>query len=410
MNRRLVITGMGMVGPFGSGNDNFWRGITEGKNFLRPVTRYEFPRLAGEVPDFSLKEFVKDPRLARSPLVSQYALASAVSAVSDAGIELKKMDSEKTAVIFGTCNGPCLATERNYASLIEKGGKSVDPLLFPESVFNAPAGLISIFFGIKGPCIALPQGPVAGGYAMTTAINYLTSYDMDYALVVASDELSKVAHEAFSYLRVISPNDGNEEGMRPFDRTRNGSVLSEGGVAMVLETEFGAKQRGARIYGEVIGCGMASDGYRIADNNPDGSGLCLSIKNAMTKAHDLCQITPDNIDYVVAMALSIKKIDAMETRAIKMAFGKRAYSIPLSSIKSSIGETLAPSALFNIAAGLLAIRNGIIPPTINYRFPDEECDLDVVPNFARKMEVNTVLTNSFSWGGIYSSIIVRRYR
>lgn len=405
MNRRPVITGIGMVGPFGTDSENFWRSIVLGKNLLRPVTRYEFSRLAGEVPDFSLKKFVKDPRLARSSLVSQYALASAVSAVSDAGIELKKMVSEKIAVIFGTCNGPCLATEKNYASLIEKGKKSVDPLLFPESVFNAPAGLISIFLGIKGPCIALPLGPAAGGYAMITAINYLANYDMDCALVVASDELSKVAHEALSYLRVISPGDGNEEGMRPFDRTRNGLVLSEGSVAMVLETEAGAKQRGARVYGEVIGGGMASDGYRIADNNPDGSGLCLSMKNAMTEA----RITPDNIDYIVALALSIKKIDAMETRAIKTAFGKRAYNIPVSSIKSSIGETLGPGPLFNIAAGLSAIRDKVIPPTINYRFPDEECDLDVVPNFARKTDVNTILANSFSWGGIYSSIVVRRY-
>lgn len=405
MYRRLAITGIGMVGPFGTGKDNFWQGITGGKNFLRPVTRYKSPRLAGEVSDFSLKEFVKNPRLTGLPLVSQYALASAVAAVSDAGIGFKDENKERAAVIFGTANGPCHTAERIYSSIIERGKKFVDPLLFQESVFNAPAGLISIYFGIKGPCLALPVGPAAGGYAMTAAVNYLLNYDIDCAIVVASDELSKTVHEALTYLRVISPDDNKEEGMRPFDRTRNGLVLSEGAVAMVLERDTISLQRGARIYGEVIGCGMASDGYRIADNNPDGSGLCRAIKDAMHQA----KITPDDIDCVMAMAQSHKKIDAMETKAIKMALRKKAYDIPVSSVKSSIGETIGAGGLFNVAAGLFAIRDGIIPPTINYRFPDEECDIDVVANYARKMEVNTVLVNSFSWGGIYSSIIVRRY-
>lgn len=405
MNKRIVVTGIGIVGPFGIGNDCFWQGVTGGGDFFHPATRYESPGLAGEVPDFSLKEFVKDPKLMRLPLISQYAIASAISAILDAGVEFKKMETEKIAVIFGTCNGPSRATERICTSLIERGKKSVDPLLFQESVFNAPASLISIFFGIKGPCLALPLGLAAGGYAMATAISYLLNYEIDCALVVASDGLSEAAHKAFSYLRVISPDDGGKEGMRPFDKTRNGVVLSEGAVTMVLETSTSALERGAKIYGEVLGCGLAGDGYRIADNNPDGSGLYRAMKNAISQA----MISPDNIDYIVALSLSIKKIDAMETRAIKRIFGKRAYNIPVSSIKSSIGETLGPGALFNVAAGLFAIREGIIPPTINYRFLDEECDLDIVPNHARKMEVNTVLTNSFSWGGIYNSVIVRRF-
>lgn len=405
MNNRIVVTGIGMVGPFGAGNVDFWQGITSGKGFLSPVTRYRFPRLAGEVPHFSLKEFVKDPRLNRLPSVSQYALASVVSAISDAGIELKKIAPEKIAIIFGTGNGPSHAVEKICTSLIEMGKRAADPLLFQESVFNAPASLISIFFGIKGPCLAIPQGQAAGGYAISTAINYLLSHDIDCALIVASDELSQAFHEAFSYLGVISPTDNNEEGMRPFDRTRNGCVLSEGAVAMVLETDKRAIQRGARIYGEIAGFGMASDGYRVADNNPDGSGLYRSMNNAMAQA----QICPDSIDYLVASAMSIKKTDVMEIRAIKMALGKEAYNIPVSSIKSSIGETRGPGGLFNVAAAIFAIRDGIVPPTINYRFHDDECDLDVVPNHARRMEVNTVLSNSFSWGGIYNSIVVRRF-
>lgn len=405
MNKRIVITGIGMIGPFGIGNDNFWQGITNGKNFLHPVTKYKFSRLAGEVPNFLIKDFVKDPKFARLPLVSQYALVSSILAVSDSGIEIKKMDSTKIAVIFGTSNGPSLATEKICDSIIEKGKNSVEPLLFQESVFNAPASLISIFFGIKGPCLALPMGPASGSYAFSTAMNYLNSLGVDCAIAVASDELSKAVHEAFSYLKIISPDDNKEEGMRPFDKTRNGSVLSEGAVAMVIETDFSAAQRDAKIYGEIVGYGMTSDGYKIADNNPDGSGLAMAIKDAMAQA----SINPDDIDYIVALSQSMKKIDVMETRAIKMALSHIAYDIPISSIKSSIGETLGPSALFNIAAGLFAIRDWILPPTINYKFPDEECDLDVVPNCAREKKINTVLSNSFSWGGIYNSVIVRGF-
>jgi len=405
MNRRVVITGIGMIGPFGIGNDNFWNGIIEGKNFLYPVTRYKFQKLAGEVPHFSIREFIKEPRAIKLPLISQYAIVAAILAISDAGINLKKIDTEKIGLIFGTCNGPSYTTEKICTTLIEKGKKYVDPLLFQESVFNAPVSLISIFLGIKGPSLAIPLGPAAGGYAMATAVRYLLNYKIACVIVVSSDELSKSVHEAFSYLRVVSPSDNGEEGMRPFDRTRNGIVLSEGAVAMVLERSTDALERGARIYGEILGCGMASDGYDIADNNPDGSGLHRAIKNALSQAN----IDAEEIDYIVALAPSIKKIDALEIRAIKRAFGKRAYDIPVSSIKSCIGETLGPGALFNVTAGLFAIRDGIIPPTINYRFPDEECNLDIVPNRARKKKVKTVLANSFSWGGIYNSIIVKRF-
>jgi len=406
MNKKVVITGIGAIGPFGAGNDKFWQGLIEGKNFLRPMTRYSFSGMGGEVPGFFLMDFVKDPKLTRIPMVSQYAIASAVLAVSDSGIDLKNIDHEKAAVVFGTSNGPCFVTEKIQTSILLGGKKTVNPLLFQESVFNAPAGIISILFGIKGPCIALPLGMVAAGYGIPTAINYLVHYGVDCVIIVASDELTQASHEAYSHLNILS-QDNHETCMRPFDKARNGMVISEGGVALILETDIHAIERGAKkIYGEISGYGMTSDGYRVADNNPDGSGLCWAMENAINHG----QLSTDSIDYIVASALSIKKIDLMETRAIKKAFGKRAYDIPVSSIKSSIGETQGPDALFNIAAGAFAIRDGIIPPTINYQFRDDECDLDIVPNCARKMQVNTVLANAFSWGGMYSSTIIRRFQ
>lgn len=406
MNKRVVITGIGMVGPFGAGICPFWTSITEGQGVLRPITRYPFPGLGGEVPDFSLGDFIEDRNLARLPRISQYAVASAVQAVSDAGFEWKKVDQERIAIMFGTSNGPSFVTEKIYSSILTEGKKHIDPLFFRESVFNAPAGIISILLGIKGPCVAMAQGLAGGGYAFTAAFNYIVNHDIDVVLAVGSDELTQAVHEAYSFLGILSKTNTDQEGMRPFDRTRNGMVLAEGAVTIILEREAHAVQRGARIYGEVVGCGMASDGYRVADNDSDGRGLSLSMKNAVTSAG----IDDETIDYIAASAMSDKRTDAMEIKAIKRVFGERAHHIPISSIQSSIGHTMGPSSLFNIVAGLLTIKNGIVPPTINYRFFDKECDLDVVPNQARQVSVETVMANSYSWGGLYTSIIVGKFR
>lgn len=405
-SNRIVITGMGMVGPFGVGIERFRQTLIEGENCLTPASKYDFLRTGGEVKGFSLKSFAKDARLAKLPLLSQYALASAVMAVADASIEFRRVGAEKSVVVFGTCNGPSLATEKICSSLVKAGGKSVDPLAFQESVFNAPASLVSIYYGIKGPSITMPMGPASGSYALSAAINQLNLYNMDCAIVVASDELSKTTYDAFAHLRVTSPNDGREEGMRPFDRKRNGCVLSEGAVALILETESAARKRGAAIYGEIAGDGMASDGYGVADNNPNGTGICKSLNNALNRAH----VSVSDIDYIAALSLSSQKLDTAETKGIKAAMGKKAYGIPVSSIKSFLGETLGAGGLFNIAAGIFAIRDGIVPPTINYEHPDEECDLDYVPNHARQMKINTVVSNSFSWGGIYHSTVLRKYQ
>jgi 3-oxoacyl-[acyl-carrier-protein] synthase II len=406
MNKSIVVTGIGMVGPFGAGTDNFWKSITEGRNLFRAVTKYVSPGLAGEISDFDIKDFAQGRNLSRFPMVSQYALASAVMAISDAGVQINKTNSEKTGIIFGTGNGPIHTTEKIWTPLlVEKQKKAVDPFVFQEAVYNAPAGLLSIFFGIKGPCLAMPVGHASSSYAISAAINYLNLYDdLDCILVVASDELSQLAHDALSHFKIVSPNDGGQEMMRPFDRKRNGFVFSEGAVTMVLERKNSAIERGSSIYGEIIGNSMVSDAYRIADNNPDGSGLCRAMRNSMSQA----EISPEDIDYVVSSALSLKTTDTMEVRAAKSAFGKTAYNIPISSIKSTLGQAFGVEGLFNLAAGFFAIRDGIIPPTVNYQYPDDECDLDIVPNRLRTTEVNTVLSNSFSWGGIYSSIIIRR--
>jgi 3-oxoacyl-[acyl-carrier-protein] synthase II len=405
MNKRILITGIGMIGPFGTENEKFWKGLIEGKSFIRSVNKYNYPRLAGEIPDFNIKSFVKDSKYSRLSNVTQYSLASTILAVSDAAIGFKKISSDKIGIILGTASGPGLTTERICDSLIEEGKASVKPILFQEAVFNAPVSLISIFYGIKGPCIALPMGHASGVYSINAAMNYFNSYDLDCILVIASDEICKSVHEAYDYLKVLSPNDNQGEGIKPFDRKANGTVLSEGSVAIILETETSALKREAKVYAEIAGCAMSSDAYKIADNNPDGSGLCRAIKNAMQQA----EISAENIDYIAASASGIKNLDMLEIKAIEKVFGEKAASILVSSIKGSIGETKGPGGLFNIAAGVFAIRDGIIPPTLNYNHPYYDYNLDIVSGSARNREVNTVISNAISWGGIYSSAVIRRY-
>ncbi|MBU0701896.1 beta-ketoacyl-[acyl-carrier-protein] synthase family protein [bacterium] len=408
MSNRVVLTGIGIISPFGVGNDVFWKNLTQGKSGLRKITKFDTTHLksmtAGEVLDFRIEDFVKNPRLYRIPRISQFTVVGANLAISDAKLNIKEEDSTKIGIFFGTCNGPSYSTDKIYQSLIEKGPSGVDPLLFQETVFNAPVSNLSILMGIKGPCIALPLGPASGSYALHFALNYLCSGRVNCAVVGASDEHTEMVHKAFEYLHVLSPDDRGEEKARPFDKNRNGGVLSEGSCFLILETLEHALQREASIYGEIIGDGMSSDAYKVADNEPKGLGVTLAMKQAIKKAG----IEPSEIDYIVASAYGGRKIDKMETIAIKDVFREYAYQLPITSIKGAIGESMGPGGLFNLTTAFFAIREGIIPPTINWQEQDSNCDLDFVPNVFRNKEVNTAMANAFSWGGIYSSIIVRR--
>jgi len=408
MNNKVVITGIGIISPFGVGNEIFWKSLIQGKSALRKITRFDTTsfksKMAGEVLNFKIEDFVKNPRLHRIPRISQFTIVAANLAIADAKFDVKKEDMTKTGIFFGTCNGPSYSTERIYQSLLEKGPSGVDPLLFQETVFNAPVSNLSILLGIKGPCIAFPLGPASGSYALHLALNHLHSGRIDCAIVGASDEHTKVVHKAFGYLNVLSPDDGGEEKARPFDKNRNGGVLSEGSCFIILETLEHALQRGGFIYGEIIGDGMSSDAYKIADNEPKGLGVALAMNQAINKA----QVEYSAIDYIVALAYGGRNVDKLETIAIKEIFKDYVFQLPITSIKGAIGESTGPGGLFNLATALFAIRDRVIPSTINWQEQDSDYDLDYVPNVARKKEITTAMVNAFSWGGIYSSIIVRR--
>lgn len=403
MKDHICITGMGVLGPFGSGKKAFKEGITSGQSFLKPVENYKFERLAGVVPDFQLKQYIKDRRALKYASVTQYALAAAKMAVDDSGLDIETLDSERIAVILATDTGGINITETICNTIIEKGYKSVNPILFQQSVFNAPASLLSIIWGLKGPCITLPMGFSAGGAAIDMAVNCFLNHDIDYALVIASDEIGEVIHRAYDHLKLLSPNDNRAEGMRPFDADRNGFVLSEGAAALVLEKESMVLGRQHPAYGYIAGCSTVSDGYRPADVDPEGAGISLAMKNALS----LAEVEPEAIDLIVAMAPSDRKVDKMEAGAIRKVFEGNSGYVPVTSIKSSIGESFSSSGLFNLCAGLLAMEDGMIPPTLNYNTPDPDIALDIVANQARKKNVKTVLSNTFSWGGIYNTIVAR---
>ncbi|MFH1157163.1 MAG: beta-ketoacyl-[acyl-carrier-protein] synthase family protein [Pseudomonadota bacterium] len=405
MKEKICITGMGLLGSFGIGKEAFRQAISGGRSCLKPVGKYDFDRLAGEVPDFNLADYFRDKRTLKYAAVTQYALAAAKLAVDDSGLNTKNLDSEKMAIFFATDAGGGSVTETICDTIIEKGYKSVNPILFQQSVFNAPASLLSIIWGIKGPCITLPMGFSSGGAALDIAASYFLNHDIDTALVIASDELAEVAHRAYDHLKLLTPNNDREEGMRPFDADRNGFAASEGAAALILERESSALARQSRIYGYIAGSSMASDGYRPADIDPMGTGASL----AMTRAISDAGLDREDIDLVVAMAPSDQKVDKMEATAIRGVFGHPDDDVPVTSIKSSIGESFASAGLFNVCAALQAIEAGMIPPTINFNRPDPDIDLDIVANTARAKKVDTVLCNAYSWGGIYNTVIARRY-
>nr|WP_319396780.1 beta-ketoacyl-[acyl-carrier-protein] synthase family protein [uncultured Desulfobacter sp.] len=405
MTEKICISGLGLIGPFGSGKKSFKEGISSGRSFLKPVETYESNHLAGAVPDFQIKDYIKDRRVLKYAPVTQYALAAAKMAVDEAGLNISKADPEKTAVFYATNLGSINITETICNTIDEKGYKKVNPILFQQSVFNTPASLLSILLGIQGPCISLPMGFSSGGAALDMAVNYFRIHDIDLALVIASDENAQVSHQAYDHLKLLSPNDDGNEGMRPFDANRNGFVASEGAAALVLEKENIALENQRSIYGYIAGSSTAGDAWGHGDVDPKGTGLLLAMKNALSAAG----IGQKEIDLIVAMAPSDQKVDKMEAKAIRNLFNEHCDTIPVTSIKSSIGETFSPAGLFNLCAGLLTMADGKIPPTLNHDRPDPDINLDIVAGRAREKKVDTVLSNTFSWGGIYNSIVARRY-
>ncbi|MBU4310760.1 beta-ketoacyl-[acyl-carrier-protein] synthase family protein [bacterium] len=405
---RVVITGLGVISPIGIGKEAFLKSLKEGKSGIGKITRFDTSKyrshLGGEVTNFNPKDYINPVKIRRMDRDSQIAVASAILALRDADLEITSGNSPECGVILGSGFTGLETTEAFHRGLIEHGPSGVNPMLFPNTVPNAPAGHISIELGITGPNSTITQKGATGEGAIGYAYSLLRHDKAKVILTGGVDELSWILFHAYSHLGILSPlkNEDYPEGCRPFDKRRNGMVLGEGGGILALETLEHARERGARIYAEVIGYGMSSSNPGISDYDEDSEGMARTMELALEDAG----IPKEKIGYISAAANSTPVLDKSETEAIKKVFGR---DIPVSSLSSSVGYFNASGGLKAISA-CLAIENGFILPTINYREKDPFCDLDYIPNKIREKKIEAVLINGFADGGSNASLILKRFQ
>lgn len=405
-DERIVITGLGCITPAGLGVEPLIESCLRGDDYAKEV--FNIPnvrsRLAMRVDSAQIKKVIKDDRYLRTPAVTQYTLCSAVTAMQDAKLKVTRSNCERIGIFFLTCNGCINSTEEVYRNILQKGPDSANALLFAESVFNAPVSVLSIMLHITGPVVAFPLGAGGLGAAIWYAISLLKSGVIDYAVVGGADELNSAVYEAYSYLKVLSPSDDYPEGIRPFDLTRNGCVLSEGAGFIVLEKYSpGIMERGARIYGELLSCEMSSDGYKLADNDPSGRGISMSIEKSLKNGG----ISPSDISFIVSFASGSKSLDVMESRGIE----KTLADVPVANIKGVIGESMGAGQILNIISGLKWLETGVIPPIHNLKTPDPSCNLNFIMNEPLSLKsAEFFLSTGCSWGGVYNSTIVKRWQ
>jgi 3-oxoacyl-[acyl-carrier-protein] synthase II len=405
---RVVVTGIGPVTPVGIGVSPFWEGLTTGRNGVRSITAFDTSALpvkvAGEVPDWDVTTFLEAKEARRTDPFAQYALAAAQLAWDDAGSP--EVPSERGGVIFATGIGGIQTLLNQHVVMLEKGAGRVSPFMVPMLMANAAAGLIAMRFGLTGPNYCTVSACASSNNAIGEAMRLVRDGYLDLCIAGGSEAATvPLTVSAFSQMTALTKNPDPETASRPFDAHRNGFVLSEGGAALMLESEEHANARGARIYCEVAGYGMSDDAYHITAPDPKGSGASLAMRWALQDAGE----DAGAVDYVNAHGTSTGLNDAAETAAIKSALGEEtARRVTISSTKSMTGHMLGAAGAVEGAACALAIANGLVPPTIHYVTPDPDCDLDYTANEARSMDVRLALSNSFGFGGQNACIAFRR--
>lgn len=410
MRRRVVVTGLGLVTPVGIGREDVWRRITDGQSGIGPITRFDSTRhdtkIAGEVKDFKPEEFISPKELKRMDLFIQYSLVAARFAMEDAGLNMASEDAERVGVVVGTGLGGLPSLEKYHSILLEKGPGRISPFFIPMLIANEAPGHIAIQYGIKGPNLSIVTACATGAHSIGDAFRIVQYGDADVMVAGGTEaNLTPLTVGGFNALKALSTrNDAPEKASRPFDRDRDGFVVAEGAGIVILEELEHAVKRGARIYAEVAGYGYNGDAYHITAPCPDGDGFIRCMRMALRDAG----MSPNEIDYINAHGTSTDLNDASETFAIKQVFGEKAYHIPVSSTKSMIGHLLGAAGAVEAIFTILAMRDGLVPPTINYENPDPDCDLDYVPNVARKHSIAAAMSNSFGFGGTNGVLIFRR--
>jgi 3-oxoacyl-[acyl-carrier-protein] synthase II len=410
--KRAVITGMGAVTPLGSSIDRYWKGLINGESGVRKITQFDatdFPcQIAGEIPDFNPDEYLDRKEARRLPRSAQIALVSAIQAVQDAGLPEVMPDKERAGVVFGTALGGIDQIDEGIIELRKHGINRVNPFTIPFGIPNLAAFLIAKQFQCLGPNITIVTACATGTQTIGEAAQLIRMGKADVIISGGTESLIKdYSLAGFSAMRAlpVNYNDKPQAASRPFDANREGFILSEGAGAVIVESLEHALQRGAHIYAEIVGHSATSDGYHIAQPEPDAEGAIRTMRWALKDA----EISPDKIDYINAHGTSTPLNDATETKAIKSVFGEHAYKLAVSSTKSMIGHAMGASGTLEAIACVLTIMHGVIHPTINYTTPDPDCDLDYVPNQARKQVVQYALSNSFGLGGQNASLILKKY-
>jgi 3-oxoacyl-[acyl-carrier-protein] synthase II len=410
--RRVVVTGLGVVSPVGSTVVSAWNAVLRGESGIGPITRFDvsaFPvRIGGRVRDFDVTQYISSKEARRMDEFMHYGVAAGVQAVGDAGIDFSRSDPTRCGVICGAGIGGLGTIEAEYGEYLKAmSPRKISPFFVPATIINMIAGHLSIRYGLKGPNLGVVTACTTSTHAIGLGMRTIQYGDADVILAGGGEmATTRCGLGSFGQAKALSTrNDAPAEASRPWDKDRDGFVLSDGGGAVLLEDLEHARARGARIYAELVGFGMSGDAYHITAPPEDGEGARLSMLNALRDA----ALDASAVQYVNAHATSTQLGDKAETVALKRAFGDHAPRLAVSSTKSMTGHLLGAAGVVEAIFSVLAIRDNVAPPTINYRTPDPECDLDYVPNTARQMKIDVSLSNSFGFGGTNGSLIFRRF-
>ncbi|MBN2327286.1 MAG: beta-ketoacyl-ACP synthase II [Candidatus Omnitrophica bacterium] len=411
MSRRVVVTGMGAVSPVGNNVESLWDSIKNGRSGTGPVTRFDVEKynskVAAEVKEFNPEPIISAKEVEKTDLFCQYAIISAAEAVENAGLEAGSIDPNRVGVIIGSGIGGITTLEAQKENLMNKGPRRVSPHLIPMMIVNMASGLVSMRYGFHGPNTSVVTACATGNHSIGEAMRLIQNNEADVMVAGGTEAaLTPLGFGGFCSMRALTGhNDEPETASRPFEKTRDGFIMGEGAGVVILEELEHAKKRGAAIYAELVGFGMSGDAHHITMPDPEGRGARLAMSLALEDA----QVGLDDLDYINAHGTSTPYNDKFETVAIKSLFGERASKIPVSSTKSMTGHLLGAAGAVEFVICVRAVQESLIPPTINYREPDPECDLDYVPNEAREQAIQTVMSNSFGFGGHNAVLVLKKF-
>ena len=410
MERRVVITGLGAITPIGNNVEEFWNGIKQGKCGIDQITEFDASnykvKLAGEVKKYNPEEHFERKEAKRMDKFSQFAIIAAREAWKDSGLDKEKENMERIGVIVGSGIGGLGTIEKENRSLVEKGPDRVSPMYIPMAIGNMAAGNIAIDLGTKGESISMVTACASGTHCIGESFRMIKHGYQDIVIAGGTEaSITPTGIAGFANIKALTQTTDKNRASIPFDKERSGFVMGEGAGIVILEELEHAKARGAKIYAEIVGYGATSDAYHITSPAPGGEGGARAMKIAIEEA----KIKPENITYINAHGTSTHLNDSSETQAVKTAFGDAAKKVMVSSTKGNTGHLLGAAGGVEAVVCAKAIQDDFVPPTINYKVPDEECDLDVVPNEGRNVKVEYAMSNSLGFGGHNSSILLKKY-